>query len=149
MATTVYGRLTSKQIQKDTEVIDQKVYGFQFPIKDNKRGYFSKQTGIELVKNNLKQLLRTERGERVMLPNYGVSLRKYLFEPLDRITFQSLQTEILTSISNYMPNVDVLKLSVVNNEDIGYQGVTGIVITLGVALKEFQNNLIEIEVKVG
>lgn len=149
MGTIVYGRTVNKQIQKDVQVIDNKIYGFQFPLKDNKRGYFSKQTGIELVKNNLKQLLRTERGERVMLPNYGVSLKKYLFEPLDKLTFQSLQSEILTSISNYMPNIEVLKLSAVNTEDIGYEGVPGVVITLVAELKEFQNNLIEVEVKIG
>lgn len=149
MAVNIHGRLFNKHIQKDTQVINRKVYGLQFPFKDNKRGYFSKTQGVELVRSNLKQLLGTERGERVMLPNFGVSLRKYLFEPLDQTTFQSIQSEILTSIANYLPTVKVRKLSVVNSEDIGYQGVPGLVITLVAELKESENNLIELTVKIG
>lgn len=149
MTNSVYGKLANKQIRKDTEVIDKKIYGLQFPMQSGSRGYLSKQSGLALVRNNLIQLLSTERGERVMLPNYGVSLKKYLFQPLDAETFRSLQSEIVTSISRYMPNITILKLTVINNEEIGYQGVSGFKILLVAELNEFQDNLIEVEVKIG
>ena len=43
--------------------------------------YFGNATGQELLKNNLQQLIKTEKGERVMLPDYGLALKKYVFEP--------------------------------------------------------------------
>lgn len=149
MSNNLYGRVTNKQIRKDTEVIDKKIYGLQFPLQQGNRGYLSKQSGLALVRNNLIQLLSTERGERVMLPNFGVSLKKYLFQPLDAETFRSLQGEIITSVSRYMPNITILKLAVINNEGIGYQGVSGFKISLVAELNEFQDNLIEVEVKIG
>ena len=42
-------------------------YGLNKTVKDN-------------VKQNLKMLLFTAPGERVMLPDYGVGLKNYLFE---------------------------------------------------------------------
>lgn len=149
MAINIYGKLTNKHIAKDVQVIDKKIYGLNFPFKNNNRGYFSKSQGVELTRNNLRQLLLTERGERVMLPNYGVSLKKYLFDPLDQTTFQAIQSEILTSISNYLPTVNILKLSVVSTEDVGFSGIPGLIITLVAELFEAEGNLIELSVKIG
>lgn len=149
MATTVYGRLTSKQVKKDTIVIDKKIYGLGFPIQATQRGFFNKQTGIQLVKNNLTQLLKTERGERVMLPNYGVSLRKFIFEPLDEELFNVLKNEVITSITAYMPEVEILKISAVMSDEININGVTGLVLTLVVSLKEPESPLVELTVEVG
>ena len=149
MAVNIHGKLFNKHISKDVQVIDKKIYGLSFPFKNNKRGYFSKSQGIELTRNNLRQLLLTERGERVMLPNYGVSLKRHLYNQLDQTTFQAIQSEILTSISNYLPTVQVVKLSVVSTEDVGYSGIPGIVITLVAELSEAEGSLIELSVKIG
>ena len=35
---------------------------------------------VELVKQNFKMLLLTNPGERIMNPDFGVGLRRYLFE---------------------------------------------------------------------
>ncbi len=149
MATTVYGQLSSKQVKKDTIVIDKKIYGLGFPIQSTKRGIFIKQTGIELVKNNLIQLIKTERGERVMLPNYGISLRKFLFEPLDEELFNSLKNEVINSINAYMPEVEIIKISAVITDKINVEGLSGMILTLVAALKEPEAPLIELSVEVG
>ncbi len=148
MATTVYGKQSNLKVKKDTQVIDQKVYGLNYPLGVN-RGHFSKQTGTVLVRNMLKQLLQTERGERVMLPNFGCDTKKFMFEQLDDITFNELKTEILTSIHQYLPFVEVLKLSVVNKDEVNYEGVPGLVVTLDVLIKEPDPQFIEIKVEIG
>ena len=75
-------------------------------------GYFSKAQGVTLIRNNLRQLFLCEKGERVMLPNYGLSLNRYLFEPLDETTFYLVKNDILSTIEKYYPIVDVIKLKV-------------------------------------
>jgi phage baseplate assembly protein W len=148
MSTKIYGRLSSKSIQKDIAVLDKKVYGLNFPLQSNTRGLFSKQSGILLVKNNLTQLLKTERGERVMLPNFGVSLKRFLFEPLTEELFVSIKNEITTSINNYLPNVEIAKLSVVESDTISYNGIQGLIITLIAKLNDFNSSLVEVQVEI-
>ena len=103
-----------------------KVLGLNYPVgyniadkitgtsvnKNKVTNYFNAQCGMELVRNNLRQLLLTEKGERVMLPNFGLSLRKFLFEPLDEILVRIMKDHILEGIVRYAANVRVLKLSI-------------------------------------
>ena len=59
--------------------------GLDLPIRksEGKEGYFaSTSTTIEAVKNNIRNLLNTHKGERLMQPNMGIGLRKYLFQQL-------------------------------------------------------------------
>ena len=97
MTMNYYGTRLAKPVSKDIQAESQKTYGINFPFgKNNKKGYFAKEAGNSLIKSNLKQLLGTLPGERVMLPNFGLDLRKYLFEPLDAITFSEMKQEILS-----------------------------------------------------
>ena len=52
--------------------------GIDLPIRrgDEKDGWFaSTDTTIEAVKNNIRNLLQTEEGERFFQPNLGIGLR--------------------------------------------------------------------------
>jgi phage baseplate assembly protein W len=148
MAISIYGKSSSNTIKNDIKVIDNKVYGLKYPIGGG-RGYFSKQTGTALVRGNLTQILKTERGERVMLPNYGCNLKKFLFQPLDEETFRAIKEEIITSITRYAPSVEIMKLKVINSDTVSLEGISAIVITLVVRLKESPESLIETTVRIG
>tara|TARA_R110002153_G_scaffold187817_7_gene340780 strand:+ start:615 stop:1118 length:504 start_codon:yes stop_codon:yes gene_type:complete len=78
--------------------------------------YFSKSYGVELIRNNLRQLLLCEKGERIMLPDYGMSLKKYVFEPLDETTYFLIRNDILKTLNKYFNIVKVLNLKVFSNE---------------------------------
>ena len=57
--------------------------GIDLPIRrgDDLDGFFATtSTTIEAVKNNIRNLLQTEEGERFFQPNLGLSLRSLLFE---------------------------------------------------------------------
>ena len=57
--------------------------GIDLPIRrgDDLDGFFATtSTTIEAVKNNIRNLLQTEEGERFFQPNLGIGLRKILFE---------------------------------------------------------------------
>lgn len=51
-----------------------------------------------------------------MLPDFGVSLRKYVFEPMDEVTFILIKQEVLGSITKYFPQANVIKISVLGGE---------------------------------
>jgi len=110
---TRYGTVTPSLIQNATTLKDPRLQGLNYPIPKNpKNGYFGKTTNLELIKSNLSSLIRTERGERFMRPDYGCNLRKFLMEPLDEITFSLIKEEIVTSIRRYLSTVAIGKLQV-------------------------------------
>ena len=60
--------------------------GIDFPFGrvPNQDGYFkTTKTTIESVKNNIRLLLKTEKGERLFQPNLGLALKRFLFEDFD------------------------------------------------------------------
>ena len=133
MATNIYGNPTSVGIKKTiTNAGWEKLVGLQYPLHASLgKGFFSRESNVPLIKNNIKQLLQTERGERVMLPSYGVSLRRFLFQQLDEILFSEIREEVLYSLNRYVPGIEVSKIRV---SELGTEN--GIAIALDIKLKE-------------
>ena len=57
----------------------------------------------DVVKQNLTMLLLTIPGERIMDPNFGVGLDRFLFEPNDRSVVLEIGSRIETQLQRYMP----------------------------------------------
>jgi phage baseplate assembly protein W len=112
-STNLYGINNPRSPDKLVRRQDNKLFGFKYPIGDlDKGGFLKKSSDVDVVKGQLRQLLLTNRGERVMLPAYGTNLRRYLMEPLDQATLSQIKREILESFSRYAPNVGVTKIQV-------------------------------------
>jgi len=109
-------------------------------------GYFGTSYGVELIRNNLRQLLLCGKGERVMLPNFGLDLRKYLFEPLDETTYFLIKSEILSTLHKYFSSLNIINLSVLSPPSNADKHELLIKLTLQV-LDESQE-LFDVEVKV-
>lgn len=111
--TSIYGKIIPSRSRDDTTLKTEKLVGFKYPLEASpKNGYFSKSSGFNVIKSSLKSLIKTERGERFMLPDYGCNLRKFLMEPLDEITFGMVRDEITVSIKKYLRQVSLNKLQV-------------------------------------
>ena len=93
--------------------------GLDLPIRksEGKEGYFaSTSTTIEAVKNNIRNLLNTHQGERLMQPNLGINLRKFLFQQIDEQSIMSIQNEILDLFEYWLPFVEVRNIEVLTSE---------------------------------
>jgi phage baseplate assembly protein W len=141
--TEVYGVLLPNKSKN--QILDREalVKGFTYPlVKSDTEGYFSKSTGLKLAKNMLKSFIRTNRGERFMLTDYGVNLQKYLMEPLDETTFRLIKEEIETSVRRYLRIFKPSKLQV-------FETRTGaLLIKLFVSLNDVENGGFNIEVRI-
>ena len=74
-------------------------------------GWFkSTETTIEAVKNNIKMLLMTNKGERLMQPNLGLNLRKYMFEQFTDELRITIENEIVDTFNFWLPFVQVRDL---------------------------------------
>jgi len=111
-----YGDMPGSVIQRTTTLKSPKLSGLTYPVPISpKNGYFSKMSGLELVRSNLKSLIKTERGERFMRPDFGCNLRKFLMEPLDEVLFSMIKEEIITAVRRYLGTVSIGKLQVFEN----------------------------------
>ena len=70
-----------RKVVKDSGEYDSYAYGITLPVKNGGTGFFEQAfTSREQAKSNLINLLLTERGERVMQPDFGTGLKSLLFE---------------------------------------------------------------------
>ena len=99
--------------------------GIDLPIRrgDDLDGFFATtSTTIEAVKNNIRNLLQTEEGERFFQPNLGIGLRKLLFEHITESNLIGVQDAILDKFEFWLPFVEVRDIQILNKNnttDIG------------------------------
>ena len=65
-------------------------------------GYALTKTFKENTLQNLKHLILTSPGEKVMMPGFGVGLKRYLWEPDINFELQ-VEQKIITQVARYMP----------------------------------------------
>ena len=89
--------------------------GIDLPIRKGNDidGYFaSTSTTIEAVKNNIKNLLYTNKGERFMQPNIGTNLRNHLFSQITEEALVQIQDDIISTFQFWLPFVQVKNIEV-------------------------------------
>jgi len=74
-------------------------------------------TNEQAVLESVKNILNTEQGERIMRPDFGCSLNKYLFEPLDIVTTTLISKTIRDSVNKFEPRIENLQV-IVNPDEI-------------------------------
>ena len=90
----------------------------KFPLKSFKRGFFQGNTDtISAVRENIKTLLLTTKGERVMHGELGTNIPimlGQLFEPITQEeTFENIRLEIETAVQTYLPYISILNIKMI------------------------------------
>ena len=80
-------------------------------VKGNSFDYELITSYQELVRQNLKNLLLTNPGERVMDVNFGVGLNSFLFELDNQILYSQITGKINEQVSKYLPYVKILDVA--------------------------------------
>jgi len=88
-------------------------YSARLPLAyDPREGYSGLVTIKDVALQNLKMVLYTEPGERVWDIDFGVGIKRYLFEQSSNITFSNLQQRIRQQVTKYLPYIQILNLSI-------------------------------------
>lgn len=80
-------------------------------------GNLLKRTDIEAVKRSIRNLLLTDKGERMFQPDLGSNVRNYLFENASAVTQNSLKESISTTIKNYEKRANLIDVVVALSND--------------------------------
>ena len=86
--------------------------------KDKKFGFLLNTTYEDMILQNLKNLILTSPGERVWDPEFGIGLRRYLFELQSDTINNELAVKINEQIETYMPFIEILDVEVLRNTKV-------------------------------
>mgnify|MGYP003117636487 CR=1 FL=1 len=81
--------------------------------------YGLNRTLTQVAAQNLRMVILTSPGERIMFPEFGVGIRRYLFEQNTTSTLGIIRSRIEQQVSTYLPYVRILDLSVDSPEVVG------------------------------
>jgi len=71
-------------------------------------GAYNLNTTFEqLAKQNLKMLLLTNPGEKMMDPEFGVGIRNFLFQLNINTTYADITTAIQNQVQRYLPYISI------------------------------------------
>jgi len=108
----ILDRRTNQFVEdKDTRVS----VGIDFPIArmPDGDGYFkTTKTTVDAVKNNIRLLLQTQRGERIFQPDLGMGLRRFVFEQINENTQIEIENNIVDVFEKWLPFVDLKDIEI-------------------------------------
>jgi phage baseplate assembly protein W len=118
--------------------------GIDLPIRrdNNKDGFFATtSTTIEAVKNNIRNLLQTNEGERFFQPNLGLNLRRLLFEQITGENLIGIQDAILDKLEFWLPFVEVRDIQIETIESTSIVGTNEIRLKILFNIRQDPNTL--------
>lgn len=71
----------------------------------------------EAVKESIKNLILTDKGERLMQPYLGGNIRALLFENITPAVTKMIQEQIRTTIETYEPRASLIDVNVLSSID--------------------------------
>ena len=78
--------------------------------RDEQNGFALTQSTMEVIRQNFKNLILTNPGERVMMPTFGVGIRRFLFEPNNVNTHGNISSAVDEQVGQYMPFIEINEL---------------------------------------
>jgi phage baseplate assembly protein W len=99
------------------------VIGVSLPF--NAPGVFNKTYSTkDQIKSNLINLLLTDKGERIMNPEFGTDIRKSLFDNMTNSSADLLRLKIVDSINIFIPEIILGEVKVEPDFDYNTLNIT-------------------------
>ena len=102
-----------------------KYININYPFQNSNKGFFLDLNSDlnAAIKADLMHLIITRKGQRLYNPDFGTDLLKYIFEPEDGLTLNSVKDEVNTSVKKYLPNLKINNLTVEQSTESDYAAV--------------------------
>jgi phage baseplate assembly protein W len=94
--------------------VDDRVLGrgWAAPARVDESGEIRADGGPEKVRQSILLILGTNRGERLMRPDFGAGLEDFVFETATTTTAALIRHQVETALVLWEPRIDVLDVSV-------------------------------------
>ena len=84
----------------------------------------------ETIKQNIKMVVLTAPGERIMDPNFGVGMRRFLFEQNNPITHSSIRAKIIKQTNEYLPFIDIIDVTFSTEDNSSNVKANGLMVSI-------------------
>ena len=129
---------------------DEDVFiGFKLPLVLDNSYRALTTTTIDAVKVNLINFLSTELGERVMQPNLGIALKKFLFEPFSSEVAISIQNNIIENLGYWMPFIQINDIQIKMSDNEAGVGKNTMKVAIDFSLKKDPTTIESVQVNIG
>jgi hypothetical protein len=91
--------------------------GIGMPFAPDSTGRMPFAGGPEKVRQSIFIILDTEPGERVMLPEFGCGLRRYLMQPNNAATRAQIERDVEGALRQWEPRIAVAQIDVSPGDD--------------------------------
>jgi phage baseplate assembly protein W len=106
-----------QKLVQDTKKYQDYAIGITLPIQIGNTAFNQSFTTAEQVKSNIKNLLLTKKGERVMQPEFGSGLQELLFDFNDDALSSKIETVIETALAQWLPYVTAEQIDIEQSND--------------------------------
>jgi uncharacterized protein len=91
--------------------------GVAWPVRPDARGALRPAAGADKVAQSIRIILETEPGERVMRPDFGCGLRRYLMMPNTVATRALIQRDVARALAAWEPRIELAAVQVEPGDD--------------------------------
>ena len=79
---------------------------------------------LEAVKNSITNIFLTAPGEKILSPEFGLDLRRYLFEPISEFNAFAIKDDIRNRLPIMEPRIEIDRVGVIPNADLNEYQIT-------------------------
>jgi hypothetical protein len=90
--------------------------GLSLPLQMGTATFNQTYDNLEQLKSNVKNLLLTNRGERLGLPTFGCGLQSLLFEPNDEELEDKIYNTIENAINYWLPQLLIDSIEITSED---------------------------------
>ena len=114
--------------------------GLELPLTHTQEGYFKRtKTALEQAKSNIRNLLLTNKGERLGYPTFGTNLLSLVFTQENTDLEARVEEEIRASMAEFLPFINIVSIETNFSEENMSTAIVNLRFTLNVDTTSEEN----------
>ena len=125
--------------------IVKQYYGIKYPFTiNNDSGLFIdlNETKDDDILSQILHVIMTRKNTRIKMPDFGTDLIKYIFELNDESTWSNIKSEIIESVSKYVPGVILKDIRVLRDDSEDSKILVDIEYSVKIGVSEESNRVV-------
>ena len=102
--------------------------------------YQLNKTLKDTFKQNLKMLVLTMPGERIMEPDFGIGLYGFLFEGIGDQTFAKVSQKVQEQVARYIPAINLEEITFVTSDEDSRLGFNEVRVSIKYSILPFNTS---------
>jgi len=95
----------------DNDLNEDTFIGLELPLAHNQSGFFKRtKTALQQSKSNIKNLLLTNKGERLANPTFGTNLLSLVFSQENTDLESKVEEEIRAAMGEFLPFINIVSI---------------------------------------